>query len=156
MVSAYSSLDIVAEHMRNIGEQLVPYNHPQADASLERDLYVLKTRELFIDGYWVMLHFNKADYKTHFLETLQIFGKKTPFLPFNLVVKLGRKFLGGHHLSLYEALRDKQDLRKIYCWNVMLDRQGRPIQFAPQETQLLTFEGFCYTYIQDPKLVNLY
>jgi hypothetical protein len=146
------SLDQVAEHMRNVGEQLVPYNFPQADPKLENDLFILKTREMFVDGYWVMLHYNKADYKTYFVETFQVFGKKTPFLSFSLVVKLAKKFLGGHHLALSEILKDN---RKIYCWTVAVDYDGRPMVPPQKETQVCTFEGFQYAYV-DPRHTNFY
>ena len=72
--------------MRNMGELLVPYNFPKADPRLENDLNVLKTVDCIVDGYSICLHFSKADYNSHYLETLQVLGKDIPFLPFCLIV----------------------------------------------------------------------
>ena len=146
------SIDEVAEHMINVGEQLIPYNFPQADPHLENELFVLKTREVFVDGYAVILHYNKSDYKNYFIETLQIFGKTAPFLPFNLIIKLAQKFLGGHNLSLSEMFKDN---RKIYCWTIVTDPSGKPISPPQKDFQVCSFEGFKYAYI-DAKNINLY
>ena len=140
-------------HMKTIGEQLVDYNFPRADPRLENELNILKTKEVMVDGYQVVLHFSKADYRSHYLETLQVLGKNTPFLPFNLVVKIARRFLGSSNLSLVELLRDN---RKIYCWTVTLNRRGIPIASAHQHpAEICKFEDFHYAYM-DPQHVNFY
>lgn len=146
-------LDECVSRMRNVGDQLVPYNFPQADPKLEDDLNLVKTKELFVDGYQVVLHFSKADYKTHFIETVQILGKNSPFLPFNLVSKIARKFLGSSNLCLVEIFREN---RKIYCWTVASDRSGKPIPH-PNDTDAdeIEHEGFKFQHI-DSNQVNFY
>ena len=74
-------------------------------------------------------------------------------MPFGLICKLAKRFLGSHHLSLVELFKDN---RKIYIWSVCVDRRGRPIQ-APYEidTEECNFEGFNYLYMQ-PNQVNFY
>jgi hypothetical protein len=147
------SLDELIERMRVVGEQLVPYNFPQADQSLENHLNPMKTKEVVIDGYTMVLHYSKACYGEHYMETLQIIGKNSPFLPFNLVAKLAKRFLGAHHLALIEVFRDN---RKIYCWTAMVDERGCPIPPVYEiESHVCTFEGMKYNYM-DPRQVNFY
>lgn len=139
--------------MRNLGEVLVPYNYPLAPAEWESDINILKMREITVDGYTVVAHYSKADYETHYLETLQLLGKNCPFLPFCLVCKLGSKFLGQDGLSLIEFFRDN---RKVYCWTLTVDRDGQPIPnpYEP-ETEHCTYEGFSYHYMH-PSQVNFH
>lgn len=148
-------LDEIIEGMRELGDVLIPYNYPKAppQMTLEDDLAIFKHKEAIVDGYPIILHYQKADYENHFLETLQIYGKNSPFLPFGLICKLAKRFLGKHHLSLVELFKDN---RKIYIWSVCVDRRGRPIA-APYEidTEECNFEGFNYLYMQ-PNQVNFY
>lgn len=147
------NLDDFVERMRNVGEQLVPYTVPMADARLEDELNFVKTKEVVIDGYELTINYGKSDQQSCYTESLQIIGKNSAFLPFNLVAKLARKFLGSHKLSLIEILKDN---RKIYCWTVCTDRRGRPID-PPIEHQLHSckHEGWEYAYM-DPKQVKIY
>jgi hypothetical protein len=138
--------DVVAD-MRVLGEQLIPYNHPKGDRSLENYLTIVKSVEAVLDGYNLILHYSKADYRTHFLETAQVYGKRLPFLPFHLVAKIGKKFLGPNHLMLAEQLNEGQ---KIYCWNVVVDKKGKAIENAQykEDCTLMEYEGFKYSYMQ--------
>jgi hypothetical protein len=146
-------LDDIVTEMRVVGEQLVPYNFPVADPRLEDDLNPLKLKEIVVDGYQIAVHFTKADYRHHFVETVQILGKRSPFLPFPLLVKIARKFLGSNHVALVEILRDNQ---KIYCWTVTTDRTGKAIPSAhSQGAEVLRHDDFSYTYL-DPSQVNTY
>jgi hypothetical protein len=150
-----SKLEEIIEGMRALGDMLIPYNFPKAPppTTMEDDLAIFKQREAIIDGYPIMLHYQKADYDKHLMETLQIYGKSSPFLPFNLICNLAKRFLGSHHLSLVEIFKDN---RKIYIWSVCVDRRGRPIP-APfeMETEECEFEGLDYLYMQ-PSQVNFY
>ena len=145
--------DDIVDEMKKVGDILVPYNWPQNDPKLENDLHILKNRMLTVDGYSIGLHFTRSDYGDYYLETLQIYGEKCPFLPFCLVAKIGKKFLGEHELYLVEFIRDN---RKIYCWSVTLDKEGKPI--PPRtiaKSENCDFEGFQYQYIY-PSQVNFY
>lgn len=148
-------LDEIIDSMRNLGDMLIPHNFPKAPPmnTMEDDLAIFKTREATIDGYPIILHYQKADYEQHLMETLQIYGKNSPFLPFSLICKLAKRFLGPHHLSLVELFKEN---RKIYIWSVCVDRRGRPIP-APydMETEECEYEGFNYLYMQ-PSQVNFY
>ena len=142
----------VAE-MRALGKILVPYNFPKAPAEWEDDLNVLKSRELIVDGYDVVLHYSKADYEDHYLETLQVLGKNCPFLPFALVCKLAKIFLGEAELSLVEIFREN---RKIYCWTLTVDRDDHPIPSPyPTEVERCSYQGFQYCYM-NPDQINFH
>lgn len=155
MLYKVSKLEEIIEGMRAVGEMLIPHNFPKAPPSttMEDDLAIFKQREVIIDGYPIMLHYQKSDYDKHLMETLQIYGKSSPFLPFNLICNLAKRFLGSHHLSLVEIFKDN---RKIYIWSVCVDSRGRPIP-SPYEmnTEECEFEGLDYLYMQ-PSKVNFY
>jgi hypothetical protein len=136
-----------------MGDFLIPYNFPKNDPKIEEDTDVLKTMEVVVDGYSAVLHYNKADYSDHYLITFQVFGKHCPFLPFIVVAKLARKFLGEKNLSLVELLRNN---RKVYCWTLYADLEGNPIKSKIEERgEFCTFEGFKYTYMS-PTEINFY
>lgn len=147
-------LDAIIENMRNLGDMLIKHNFPLAPMpTMEDDLAIFKERQATIDGYPLVLHYQKADYGKHLMETLQIYGKNSPFLPFSLICKLGKRFLGSSHLSLVEIFKDN---RKIYIWNVCVDHRGRPLETPYEvETEKCNFEGFNYLYMQ-PSQVNFF
>ena len=142
------------DNIRNLSEYLIPLTYPQNSPQLEDDIAVLKTIDgIDVDGYSAVIYFNRADYDDYYLETLQVYGKYTPFLPFPVVVKLALHILGGHHLRFTEFY---QDGRKMYCWTVCLDKAGRPIENPDEpETEPRSFEGFEYRYLS-PEQINLY
>jgi len=141
------------EEMRALGEHLIHYNFPKAPAEWEDDINILKAREIVVDGYTVVVHYSKADYDNHYLETLQILGKNAPFLPFVLICKLAKVFLGDQELSLVEIVRDN---RKIYCWTLTVDSDNNPIPSPfQQESEPCQFEGFRYSYM-NPDQVNFH
>lgn len=146
-------LDEIVAEMRLVGEQLVPYNYPNADRSLENEMALVKTQEAVVDGYPIILHYGKHDYRTHLTETVQIFGKHVPFLPFNLVTKVARKFLGSNHLTEIEILKDNQ---KMYCWTVTVDKNGKAIP-SPyvKDAQIMKHENLEFAYL-DPSQFHVY
>jgi hypothetical protein len=149
-----SNLDEIIDRMRGMGDILIPYNFPNNHSYLvEEELAIFKEREVIIDGIPLFLNYQKSDYKDYFVETVQIFGKNSPFLPFNIVCKIGKRFLGGHHLSLVEVFKDN---RKIYIWSVCVDERGRPIALHNDiKTEQHEYEGFIYQYLQ-PNQIDFY
>lgn len=148
------TLDQTVKTLRSIGELLIDYNFPKVPLNLREDeLSVLKQRETYIDGYPLILSYQKSDYETHFLESLQIYSKNSPFLPFNVVCKLGQRFLGSKHLNLVEVYKEAH---KIYIWSVCISKNNKAIP-APydMETEECEFEGLEYIYLQ-PSQVNFY
>ncbi len=148
-----SNFDSKIDDLRNLSMDLVPYNFPLGPVELEYYIAPLKRTEVDVDGYSVVAHFNRASYNDHYLESLQVYNKYAPFLPFSLVAKMARKSLGSHHLSLVEFY---QEDRKVYCWSVCLDTRGRPIASPMNErSDSRVFEGFQYAYMT-PEQLNLY
>lgn len=154
MLYNFIPLDETIENMRLVGEMMVPYNFPLAPMPLgEDDLAIFKERELVVDGYSIIVNYQKSDYQNHLVETLQIHGRTSPFLPFNLICKLGKRFLGTHHLSLVELFRQN---RKVYIWSLCVDREGKPIPSPyDNDTESCEFEGFNYLYLQ-PNQINFF
>jgi hypothetical protein len=147
-------LDDIIKRMKSLGNVLVPYNFPKMmPTMMEDDLSVLKQREAVVDGYQIVLNYQKSDYDEYFTEILQIYNKNSPFLPFNLICKLGKRFLGDGNLSLIEIFKDN---RKIYIWTVYVDQDGNSIPIPHEtESEECEFEGFNYLYMQ-PNQVNFY
>jgi len=147
------NLNTIIESMKVTGEMLVPYNYPRADPRNENDLSFLKLVDCVVDGYYITLHFSKADYPEHFLSTLQIFGQNAPFLPFTLVLKIARKFFGDEELCLVEMFKSN---RKIYCWTLQTEKDGDPMP-SPHKDQgeQCFYDGFEYTYM-DSSFMNFY
>ena len=141
------------EEMKELGKFFIPYNFPQSPPGEEDKINILKFHEITIDGYDIVLHFNVHDYGNHFLETFQMLGKDMPFLPFSLACKMAKKFLGPNYLSLIEVLKDN---RKIYCWTVIRDKEGKAIS-SPYKTKSepCVYEDLEYSYVP-PDKVNFY
>ncbi len=125
--------------MKNMANILVPYSFPLVPLSEELIITPLKKHIVIIDGYEVVLIYNKSDFGDYYAESLQIESFYSPFLPFNLICKLGKKFLGEEHLSYTEIFRDG---KKYYCWTVRtIDGKIIP----PNEgAEVTTYEGFKY------------
>ncbi len=150
----YTPLSEHVERMRAMGEILVEYNFPKRKPAEEDDIAVLKNREIVVDGYELGVSYSKSDFDEYLGETLQVWGRNIPFLPFCLVCKVARRFLGNEHLSLVEIFREN---RKVYIWTVTRSREGVPIdspckatEYEPQE-----YEGFRYR-LMNPETVNFY
>lgn len=146
-------IDEVVQDMKKIGEFFIPYNFPRVTSEEEDKINILKFKEMLLDGYDVIMHFNKHDYGNHYLETFQMLGKEIPFLPFCLTCKMAKMFLGSNYLSLIEVLKDN---RKIYCWTVIKDKKGRPLASPyKSKSESCSYEGLQYSYVS-PDRVSFY
>lgn len=149
----HKSLEAHVKEMRGLGEVLMPYNYPTVSPEDEDDILLLKSREVTVDGYNAVIFYSKSDYRKYYLETLQILGKNCPFLPFWLVVKVAKKFLGENHLSLVEIFKEG---KKIYCWSVIKSRKNVSLP-SPHKNKVkdCVYEGFSYKSMS-PNQVNFY
>tara|TARA_Y100000034_G_scaffold106329_3_gene134966 strand:+ start:1423 stop:1875 length:453 start_codon:yes stop_codon:yes gene_type:complete len=140
--------------LKKLGQRLVSMNYPLGSPNDEPVLNPLKHCDTVIDGYRVTVHYNKADYGNHFMETFQVLGRDMPFLPFNAVCKLATLALGDNQLSLVELYKDQ---RKIYCWTLMTTKDGEPIKYPYEEDEIeyLNYQGFDYVYM-NPNQVKFY
>ncbi|MGH7174816.1 MAG: hypothetical protein ACREGR_00455 [Minisyncoccia bacterium] len=144
--------------MRNLAEVLIPYTVPLVKAEYEDDINFLKMNAAVVDGYEVEIHCTKGfyqtqEYGTYYLTSIQINSKYAAFLPFNLVVKIAKTFLGTDYVGCVDFIKDGQ---KHYCWTLTQDEKGRPI---PNPTKVKTwkesYEGWEYERL-DPSGVNFY
>ena len=148
------SLEKVVAEMKALSEVLVPYNFPSPRFNDdEDDLGIFKSRFLFVDGYPIFIYYQKSDYNEYFVHTLQIHGAKSPFLPFNLICKVGKAFLGSTHLSLIEIFKEH---KKIYIWSLCSDKSNNILEMPDSgSVEQCEFEGLRYTYVQ-PSAVDFY
>jgi hypothetical protein len=138
------------EQMKSMAEILLPFTFPVVDFKVEQDVLLLKQRTITVDGYDLLICYSKADYNEYFLESLQVQSAVAPFLPFTIVCKLGRAFLGSHKLSYIEFFRNN---KKVYCWTLK-SIDGRPLP-PDENNKPATFEGFDYSVLQ-PGSVDLF
>lgn len=101
--------------MKRMAKSLTPHTHPQASIQDEQDIMCLKQRTIHVDGYEATLRFSRADHEDYMLDVLQIQSYHAPFLPFHVVCKIGRAFMGQVALSYVEFF---QNNRKVYCWAI--------------------------------------
>lgn len=140
------SLDDFIDRIRNLGERLIPFNYPKSPIQPVDDLLIFKSESIIVDGYSMIIHYQKSDYDDYLMEVLQIYGETVPFLPFTVVTKLAKKFLGSHELSLVEMFKEG---RKIYCWTIYVDRTGRPISPPYElEAEICEFDDLKYNLMQ--------
>jgi hypothetical protein len=120
------------KEMRALAKQLTKYSFPLSTPQDEETISCLKQREIAVDGYDIVVYFNRCRYLSVELETIQIFGKYFTFLPFSLVCKVANSFLGDKELSLVEVMHCRNQgvmdeyARKIYVWTVYYDDNGKP------------------------------
>ncbi len=133
------NFDVVLKEMKAFAEYTMPFTHPKQKH--DDEINDLKAREEKIDGYNVIVFYSKSDHGNYYSEIVQIMGRYTPFLPFSLVCKIGKKFLGNKHLSFIDFIRDN---RKVYCWTVKLDTKNNPIANYTENVLDCVYEGLEY------------
>lgn len=135
------SLDSLIEDFKRVGDVLSPHQLNGNDDN------VLNTKLVEIDGYSVLIKFNRIDHGPFFSENLKIKSEHGSFLPFHLVAKLGKKFLGKYELILIEYFDDE---KKIYEWAVTLDKDGKPspVKIAVYYDDCF-YDDLSYKYIFD-------
>ena len=132
------------KEMKGMANYLMPYTYPLVDFRDEQDILILKQRSIIVDGYEVVVTLNKSDYGKYHIINLNIKSAQSPFLPFNVVCNLARSFLGSHHLTYAEFLKDN---KKIYCWNQKLTTKGQSLP-PSEEMESGSYEGFEYNIIR--------
>jgi hypothetical protein len=138
------------EHMKVMADLLLPLTHPRVTYEGEQQILCMKQRIVQMNGHELELCFSRADYDKYLLETIQIQSRHAPFLPFNIICKIGRMFLGERNLCYIDFFRFH---RKVYCWATK-KVDGRAI--APgKRSDAATFEGFDY-HLLHPGSVDLF
>jgi hypothetical protein len=90
-----TNFDEFSLSLRSIADDMVPYTFPKNHPRLEIEISFLKTRQIMVDGYEIITYFSRADYDDYYQETLQLLSVSNSFLPFHLVAKVARKFIGN-------------------------------------------------------------
>lgn len=129
---------------------LIPHTFPKVPFEHEQDVLMLKQRRITVDGYEITLCFSRADYDDYYLDSLQIQNTSSPFLPFQLVCKLGRAFLGEENLSYVDFVKDS---KKVYCWTLRV-RDEKPLPPSKRSSEA-SYEGFEYSILA-PGAVDLH
>lgn len=146
-----NDLDSTLNNLRATGELLIPYN---SQPKLEDSIKPLKMLPVTVDGYSMLLYFHKVAYEDNYIEILQVTPTRSIYLPFNVVIKIACRGLGGHNLSFVQFY---QDNTKIYCWSVLVDKTGRPLPnpFEKQKAEHCVYNGIEYDKL-DPKQLDIY
>lgn len=138
------------KHMKSMAEILIPFTFPLVDFKTEQEILLLKQKNITVDGYELLVCYSKADYSNYFLESIQIQSYFSPFLPFFMVCKIGRAFLGSENLSYIEFFRNN---KKVYCWTLK-SKDGNLLEPENGAKQAI-YEGFEYSIMQ-PGAVDLF
>lgn len=144
MLQAYRQRPLaeMVRQARGMGEILIRYNYPLAPKSDHDVLAVLKITELMIDGYETYVQYNKSDYGNYYLETIEVVCKNSPFLPFIVLCKLAKAFLGDQHLAYLDYFVEN---RRRYVWNVAKDKDDKVVP-GPYKVEMkdCEYEGLRY------------
>jgi hypothetical protein len=147
-----NNLETIIKRMKKLAKNFIYLTFPHSKGD-DQDLVLLKTSEVLIDGYTVIIFYSISDYKDHFVKTFQICPKNHSFLPFNLVCKMAKKFLGDKHVSLLEILSSN---KKLYCWSVVTNTSDEPIENPYSSNyERREFEKFDFS-IMHPEEVNFF
>ena len=144
------TLDEHVNQLKKVCNQLIPYSIPKGTIEDELDLLPLKSGVIVVDGYDISVNLSISDYEKYSTETIQIQGLFTPFLPFFLVCKIAKAFLGEENLSYAEFIRNN---RRIYSWIVR--KRGNKILKPAGKVSWDEYDGFKYA-ITNPGFANLY
>jgi len=136
--------------MKYMARFLLPWTFPTVEFREEQDILIFKQRTIIVDGYEVILCYSEANYEQYILKSLQVQSAHAPFLPFTLVCKIGRAFLGSSNLSYIEFFRNN---KKVYCWTI----KSKNGQLLPpgRKTRPGSYEGFEFRILH-PGSVDLF
>jgi hypothetical protein len=148
--SMNTELQNTIDSMKSMAEHLLPYTFPNVPFEEEQQVLCLKQRSILVDGYELSVCFSKADYKKHILETLQIQSSHVPFIPFNVICKVGQLFMGQKELAYIDFFRFN---RKVYCWATKNSGDRR---LSPgNKSRPASYEGFDF-HLLHPSTVDLF
>jgi hypothetical protein len=139
--------------MRNLGDLLAEFDFPQVQGGAEDDISPLKARDIVVDGYEVAIYYSKSILSDdRAVECLQCLGQRSPFLPFHVVVKIAKEFLGDKYLGFVDVFINN---KKVYCWIVHTDGNGKPVDNDHFVVREIEFEGTRIGYL-DPEVVRFF
>ncbi len=122
--------------MKALAESLTPYTPPKHPK--DEDISWLKSRDIIVDGVSMVVHYSVSDHGDLKPCLLTIGCKNVPFIPFTIVCKVARMFLGTENLTLFEYTKGGS---KIYSWMVLL-RKGKPVEHFNAKADKVNHHGF--------------
>jgi hypothetical protein len=131
------NINDTVKEMKTLADSLSSFSFPKVSLKKEKDVLILKQRSIILDGYFIALCLSKSDYGNFFLESLQIQSEYSSFLPFNIVCKLGKVFLGEKDLAYTEFFKEN---KKIYFWSIKT-KDGL-IFNTEENSEIINYEGF--------------
>lgn len=120
------------KEMKRLANSLQPFTPPHHP--LDGDISWFKSRDIIVDGVPLIVNYSIFDHGDLKPIVLNIGCKDVPFLPFTVVCKVAKMYLGDKYLTLYEC-----ETNKIYSWSVLL-RKGEPVEHNEDKT-LYSFNG---------------
>lgn len=139
--------------MLKMAQTLIPKTFPNVSIKSDQDIIVLKSSEIVVDGYTIVVFYSISDFRDHKIKSLQLHSKNHQFLPFNTACKIAKKFLGNKYISLIELFANK---RRVYCWTQVCGEKEAPIMNPyGGECEHKEFGDFDY-YLIEPNSVNFY
>lgn len=137
--------------LKEMAKSLIPMTYPRVPFKEEQEILLWKQRQMTVDGYEIMVCYSEADYNKYILKSVQLqSAQQGAFLPFTVVCKMGRIFLGSVHLSYIEFFRNN---RKVYCWTTKC--QGDVVLPPGGKSKSGSYEGFKFVIMQ-PGSVDLF
>jgi len=135
--------DETVREMKATAKKLLPHSFPLVTREKEAEISHLKQKVVKLDGYLLGVYYNECKYYKHTLNSLQVFGKKFNYIPFNLAIKVAVRFLGTHKLSLIEVpYQTEKCSKKIFVWTVYYDVDGLAVDNPFHSVQKLeSFNG---------------
>ncbi len=128
----------LTKQLKDISRTLINYSYPKVSVEEELEILPLKQMYIVIDGYNIFLTYSVSEQSKYIIECIQMYAAGCAiFIPFNIVCKIAKAFLGNNNLTYIEALRDD---KKIYCWSIKRDKiKGKIIEV--NNGKLMDYEG---------------
>jgi hypothetical protein len=128
------------QQMKAMGKLLIPFTYPLVSRKDDLAVMPLRCRQMRLDGYDLHILFISSVYEDYCVQTVQIRGVYAPFLPMNLICKVGRAFLGDRRLCYIDFIME--DSRKMYHWSIKSKKMnGKPMPW-PKRYEKRAYEGF--------------
>lgn len=140
----FRDLNRIVNDLKRASELIINFTYPKSSTIEEANYDFLRSSRACIDGFLLNIYYTKSDYDIHFFETVQIVGEYSPFIPFHIIFKVGKAFFGEENLTLSEFY---QKNRKVYCWNMVVSKNGTQMSSDLLNGQKCDFEGCKYILI---------
>jgi hypothetical protein len=146
------NFDQKVEIIKKSAKFLCSMTYPKCKIGDDSDLVILKTTEVVVDGYDSGIFFSISDFGDYKIKVLQIWPLYYYFIPFNVISKIAKKFLGDQGLSFFEIWSND---RMLYCWTLVLDKEDQVINDFYRVNQKENFFSDFRYYSMEPGEINI-